>query len=200
MRTYWSFPRQPLLRACARERRESTHDAAARRAIDANAVLGRVENDGLTGPKRPHGQLQASAPPAAVDVVGSDLSQAAAFTGLAWASDLSVSATRREGHSSESGLERRHHIRSLARRRRLPGGDHRLALAIRAQLGSFDDDGASSAKCKENKAGRNFYQGQADGAEHSEFRVGHVPKGHWDSVCRRVPKRHTVFAARRGCW
>jgi len=31
------------------------------------------------------------------------------------------------------------------------------------------------------------------------FRVGHVPKGHWDLVCRRVPKRHTVFAARRGC-
>src|SRR5262247_3887353 len=37
-------------------------------------------------------------------------------------------------------------------------------------------------------------------SEHSEFRVGHVPKGHWDLVCRRVPKRHTVFAARRGCW
>jgi|GEM_PF-5727211 len=40
------------------------------------------------------------------DGVGSDLPQAATFTSLAGPSDLSVSAAWREGHSSESGLER----------------------------------------------------------------------------------------------
>jgi hypothetical protein len=40
---------------------------------------------------------------------------------------------------------------------------------------------------------------RAHGVEHSGFRVGHVPKGHGDLVCRRIPKRHTIFAARLGC-
>jgi len=42
-----------------------------------------------------------------------------------------------------------------------------------------------------------------DGVECRAFRLfgaGNVPKRHVDSVCRRVPKRHTGFAARRGCW
>jgi hypothetical protein len=39
------------------------------------------------------------------------------------------------------------------------------------------------------------YRAEDDGVECRAFRslgVGHVPKRHVDSVCRRAPKRHTV--------
>ena len=101
-----------VLPAVRRERRESLADAVARRAVHANAVLWRDQNDRLAGQARSCGQFETGTATAAADGPGSHLREATAVGSRVRTQDLSVSAAQPEDRSARPRLGRRYHLHS----------------------------------------------------------------------------------------
>src|SRR5215831_18847895 len=120
----------------ARNGRESALDALARRAIYANAVLWRTQDDQVVCGTGLPGQCETGAPVDATDGVGSDLSQAAAVDCSAWTSHLSLSAGRTKDRAARSRLVQRYHLHSAAAGVRLSGCGHGLVQPVCSGLGS----------------------------------------------------------------
>src|SRR5262250_1817556 len=119
-----------------RNSRESAVDALARRAIYANAVLWRAQDDQVVCRTGLPGQCEAGAPVDATDGAGSDLSQAAAVDAGAGTSHLSLSAGRTKDRAARSGLVQRYHLHPAAAGVRLSGCGHGLVQPVCSGLGS----------------------------------------------------------------
>src|SRR6202011_678764 len=85
------FSFRVLLPGCGRECQEPDADATARRAVHANAVLWRDQDDRLAGQRGSCGQLETCTATAATDGPGSHLCKAAVVGSSARTSHLPLS-------------------------------------------------------------------------------------------------------------
>jgi len=130
-----------VLPGCGRERRESDVDAVARRAVHANAVLWRDQNDRLAGQAGSPGQSETSAETVAADGAGGHLCQTAAVGSSAGTSHLSIPAAGIDDREAGRVLGDRHHVHTITTRFCVPGGDHGLVQPLRVVLGSVHQHG-----------------------------------------------------------
>ena len=135
------FSFRVLLPGCGRECEEPDVDAVARRAIHANAVLWRDQDDRLAGQAGSCGQLETRSETASIDGSGSHLRQTEAVGPRAWTSRLPLSAAGFGDRKTECMLGDRHHVHPLETRIRVPGCDHGLVQPLRAVVGSVDHHG-----------------------------------------------------------
>ncbi len=103
-----------------RERSEPDADAAARRAVHANAVLWRDEDDRLARQARSCGQCETRTAPAATDGSGSHLCEAAVVECSSRTSRLPLSAAGFGDRGAERMLGDRHHLHPSQARFRYP--------------------------------------------------------------------------------
>jgi transposase len=147
-----------LLPGRRRERSEFDADAPARRAVHANAVLWRDQDDRLAGQKRSCGQREARTTTAAADGTGSHLREAEAVRSRAGTSDLSIPAAGFSDREAERVLGDRHHVHPIEARFRVPGCGYGLVQPLRAVLGSIDQYGNQFLS---DGIGLGFEEGQA---------------------------------------
>jgi len=142
MRAAWVGALELLLPSASGDARESVTDADARRAIHPDAVLRHPAYDGVAAAELRQGrQSQTGSSLAASDGVRSDLPEAAVEPAGCATQDLSISLAGPRYQAAEPSLEHRYHLRAIASRIRVSGGDHGLVQPIRPVVGSFRHDG-----------------------------------------------------------
>src|SRR5580658_2169605 len=137
--------RQPLrlvLRAGGGERGELSPDAAAGRAVHADAVLWEPENDRVAGHGGPSSESQARF--AADGVAGhrSRVSKTEAEPARGRPPDLPVLVARHHGGARQPGVEHGHHVHPDGAGLRVSGGGHGLVQPVRTELVAVFDHGS----------------------------------------------------------
>src|SRR5439155_14771383 len=102
-----------VLSARGRKRQKSDANAAARRAVHANAVLRRDQDDRLAGQAGSRGQFETSAETVAADGAGGHLCQTAAVRSSAGTSHLSIPAAGIDDREARHVLGDRHHVHTI---------------------------------------------------------------------------------------
>src|SRR5271156_2332528 len=142
MRTAGREPREPVLQAEGRERREPAPDAADRRAVYPDAIFRKPPDGGLAAKeKKAARESQTGRAVNGGDRSGGRVPEAQIEPARRRSQDLSVLAQRRESGTRQPGLEHRYYVHPHDARLLLPGGGDGLAQPVRAQLGPVVDDG-----------------------------------------------------------
>lgn len=184
-----------VLRACGRERGESRADAAAGRAVPADAVLRRVENDRLAGQARTCRQFETSAAVDAADGAGGNLCQTAIVQSSARASYLSVPVAGISDRKAERVLGDRHHLHSFKAGLCIPGGDYGLVQPLCPVVGSVDQSGIELLR---DRAGLGIEESEAGHLQLRSRRTVHQPGIHESFIGSRDRDQHGWQGTRAG--
>src|SRR3954463_8917598 len=135
---------QPLgfvLRAVGRERREPSADAFARRAVHADSVLWKQENEGVADNRRLCREPQAYLALVGFDGARSRVSEAEAERAWRRPPDLPLLVARNHGGARQPGMEHGYHLYPDGTRIPVPGCGDGLVQPVRAELVAVVDDG-----------------------------------------------------------
>src|SRR3954463_12533079 len=135
---------QPLgfvLRAVGRERREPSADAFARRAVHADSVLWKQENEGVADNRRLCREPQAYLALVGFDGARSRVSEAEAERAWRRPPDLPLLVARNHGGARQPGMEHGYHLYPDGTRIPVPGCSDGLVQPVDAELVAVVDDG-----------------------------------------------------------